>query len=998
MGEVYLAQDTRLKRHVALKLLPSQFTKDAERLRRFEQEACNASALNHPNIITIYEIGSEGEAHFIATEFIDGDTLRTKIHRDKTGLKKLLEYLTQVVDGLVKAHATGIVHRDLKPDNIMITRDGYAKILDFGLAKLIEPQKPQSTGNVGESSEIATAMLPQHTQTGMVMGTLGYMSPEQAQGKISEIDQRSDIFSFGCILYEAATRHKPFEGDSIIKSLHKICYEQAPPMTDFNPGAPVELQRIVRKCLEKDLEERYQTIKDLAIDLRRLRREMESKSESSSFSAPTLIGISMADNKSQSAMSTTPDRVAQTVAMEAPPSTSAEYLVRGIKRNKRVIALVGLAMIVLMAAAVFALKGFWGEPASVERIPIAVADFVNETKEEELNGLSGMLITSLEQSRRLSVLTRSRMFDILKRSGKENVDRIDETLGGEVCKQANVNALVTASIRKFDQLYIIDLKVLDPHKNEYLFTAKEEGQGKASIPSMIDSLSEKTRLGLKEKGTEVQATSQKVAETTTTNLEAYEHYFQGEQFINKLKFKEAEEEFNKAIALDSTFALAYYRLAYATSWFGGERAVKPMLKAMQYIGKAPAKEQYLIRAYNAKIQEKRDEAIGIYKELLKSYPEEKEALFEVGDLSVHKADHSTAIMYFEKVLAIDPAFELALGHIIWTYELTEQYDKALEYAKQYVAKLPSEEAYRELGQVYVLQGDFNDALQTYRRALEAFPNSTMPVRGTGEVYIFRNEYVKAEAEFKKLLQEDRSLKDKRDGLRSLALLDAYQGKYREVIKTFDQIIELDMKLGDTTGLARSNVQKAYWLAITNSRGEESKSAISKALELSTVADNRFYITLIYAYVLTAEYEKASSIAKNQLAEYYPFDTLVSGYAHRARNEYDAAIRDFQELSQHGLTEQKVTSWYDLAQCYLETEQNAKAIDAIQKMQRIYYNYYGNRAALYPKSFYLLGKIYEKNGDKKLAIESYEKFLNLWKDADKDLPELSDAQAHLAKLK
>src|SRR6267378_2559020 len=286
MGEVYLAEDTRLHRKVALKILPADLASNKDRIRRFEQEATAAAALNHPNIATIHEIGESEGVNFIAMEFIDGATLREKIHQEQTDLRKLLRYLQHVAEGLAKAHAAGIVHRDLKPDNIMITRDGHAKILDFGLAKLIE-QQPM-TG--GDSSEVATAVMPQHSSPGAIMGTVGYMSPEQAQGKTKEIDQRSDIFSFGCILFEAVTGKKPFEGDSVIKSLHKVVYEPAPPITDLNPSAPPDLQRIVRRCLAKDPDERYQSIKEVAIELKELRRELEGARIDTTVPPPQKFG------------------------------------------------------------------------------------------------------------------------------------------------------------------------------------------------------------------------------------------------------------------------------------------------------------------------------------------------------------------------------------------------------------------------------------------------------------------------------------------------------------------------------------------------------------------------------------------------------------------------------------------------------------------------------------------------------------------------------------
>src|SRR5260370_30264082 len=254
MGEVYLAKDTNPDRKVALKFLPAEVAANRERMEPFVREAKSAAALNHPNIAHIYEIGEADGTNFIAMEFIDGQTLREKVHREPTELRKLLRFLQHAAEGLAKAHAASIVHRDLKPDNIMITRDGHAKILDFGLAKLTE--RPPMSG--ADSSEVATAVMPQHSTPGAIMGTVGYMSPEQAQGKIKEIDQRSGVFSFGCILFEAATGKKPFEVDSVVKSLHMVIYEPAPLLADLNPNAPAGLQRIVRRSLAKDPDDRYQ--------------------------------------------------------------------------------------------------------------------------------------------------------------------------------------------------------------------------------------------------------------------------------------------------------------------------------------------------------------------------------------------------------------------------------------------------------------------------------------------------------------------------------------------------------------------------------------------------------------------------------------------------------------------------------------------------------------------------------------------------------------------
>jgi serine/threonine protein kinase/sugar lactone lactonase YvrE len=350
MGEVYLAEDTELRRKVALKVLPHEVASNQSRMRRFKQEAQAAAALNHPNIAHIYEIGvsSTGrdasvadEIHFIAMEFIDGVTLRELIHGRQTDLPRLLRHLQHVAEGLAKAHAAGIVHRDLKPDNIMVTREGHAKILDFGLAKLLEPQ----TASVQHSdglSEVVTALMSQHSTPGAVMGTVGYMSPEQAQGRIDEIDHRSDIFSFGCILYEAITRRKAFEGKDAIESLNKIIREQPPPVADFNPDAPRDLQKLVRRCLQKDPEERYQTIKDVAIEIKDIRRETQSQ---------TGVHTTLPTGASSTASSIPSDPAAITLSATSPPThpSSAEFISSQVTRHKGVLALAAIVVVGILA-------------------------------------------------------------------------------------------------------------------------------------------------------------------------------------------------------------------------------------------------------------------------------------------------------------------------------------------------------------------------------------------------------------------------------------------------------------------------------------------------------------------------------------------------------------------------------------------------------------------------------------------------------------------------
>src|SRR5688572_4815114 len=294
MGEVYLAQDQFLERSVALKVLPYELTRSDDRVRRFVQEAKSASSLNHPNIVTIYEIGQEpvksaagdggdsGPLHYISMELISGKTLGAKIHEEKSDLKSLVGYLAQAAEGIAKAHAVGIIHRDLKPGNIMVTDDGFAKVLDFGLAKLLE-----KSAGPNEATEVAD-----RTTEGAVMGTVSYMSPEQVQGK--PVDARSDVFAFGCILYEAATRQRPFMAESNVEIMHRILNERPRPVEELNPAAPAELRRVIRRCLAKAPDQRAQSMKDVAIELREIFDEYDSMSASTTSATRTQSTLPLA--------------------------------------------------------------------------------------------------------------------------------------------------------------------------------------------------------------------------------------------------------------------------------------------------------------------------------------------------------------------------------------------------------------------------------------------------------------------------------------------------------------------------------------------------------------------------------------------------------------------------------------------------------------------------------------------------------------------------------
>ena len=349
MGEVYLAQDTELRRSVALKLLPSDLVGKEDRLRRFKQEAYAASALNHPNILTIYEIGSETNLHFIAAEFVEGLTLRERMVKEPLNLEEVLDSGSQIASALAAAHSAGIIHRDIKPENVMVRRDGYVKVLDFGLAKLIDYK------GLGSDPEAATVQVVK-TDPGKVMGTANYMSPEQTRGL--EVDERTDIWSLGVILYEMVTGRTPFEGQTASDVLASILTNEPVPLQRCCPEAPPELQRIVRKALRKDLEERYQLVKEMGMDLKNLRRELELSAEielSLQPAAPVARALGMSSSRGAAIQANSSSRTQE--ISEAKPTSSAEYIINQINlHSKAVIVAVGIFGLLLLATVLVAYR------------------------------------------------------------------------------------------------------------------------------------------------------------------------------------------------------------------------------------------------------------------------------------------------------------------------------------------------------------------------------------------------------------------------------------------------------------------------------------------------------------------------------------------------------------------------------------------------------------------------------------------------------------------
>jgi serine/threonine-protein kinase len=743
MGEVYLAQDTRLDRRVALKILPAELASNRDRMQRFIREAKSAAALSHPNIAQIFEIGEDAGTHFIAMEFIDGQTLREKIHREDTELRKLLRFLQHAAEGLAKAHAAGIVHRDLKPDNIMITREGHAKILDFGLAKLIEP--PPMPG--ADSSEVATAVMPQHSTPGAIMGTVGYMSPEQAQGKTKEIDQRSDIFSFGCLLFEAATGKKPFEGDSVIKSLHMVVYEPAPSITDLNPSAPPEMQRIVRRCLAKDPDERYQSIKEVAIELKELRREMEARSDfETTVPPPQKPAVPSADEIASSLQTVSPEGTLST----HPPS-SAEYVVSGIKKHKLIFGVALVILLVLTASTgygLFKYRALTG--AGTKAInSIAVLPFQNKSTDADADylsdGLAESLIFRLSQLPDLKVSPTS---SVMRYKGKDtDVTKIAGELG--------VDAVMTGRLIKRGDNLTITVELVDTKNNKSLWGEQYERKMSdllATQREIATTIAQKLQVKLS-------GNAVKIAAKQYTNInEAYQAYLKGRFFWNRRdteNLRKAIEHFRSASEIDPGFALAYVGLAdsyavapYYDSTLSG---TETLLKAKSYAVRALAIDDSLSEAHASLANINTglwnwDEAEKGYKRAIELNPNYATAHQWYGNYLFDFMRYDEAMVETKRAQELEPLSLIINLNLAELYMVKGDVSTSIELTQRTIDLDPNwYYAWQDMAWLRLKQGRSADAISEALKSVEMSNRETFPLAVLGSIYATSGKRAEAES-------------------------------------------------------------------------------------------------------------------------------------------------------------------------------------------------------------------------------------------------------------
>ena len=694
MGVVYKAQDTKLKRTIALKFLAPQALGSEEERTRFVAEAQSAAALNHPHIATIYEIDEVGGETFIAMEYVDGKSLKEKIESGHLKLNEALDIVIQIAEGLREAHERGIVHRDIKPGNIMVTSKGQAKIMDFGLAKL--------SGR--------TTL----TKTDTTMGTVAYMSPEQARGVV--VDHRTDIWSLGVVLYELLTGQLPFGGEYETAILYSIMNEEPVPATQINTAITAELEGVISRALQKKVDSRYPSMKEMLDDLKQIRRRLDS-------GAQRPIGVT-------------------------------EERLQRMPLRKKILILTPILFATLLIFALVLLPSFWDE---ITPVSVAVLDFENHTHDPAFSGvLAELLLIDLAQSPHVKILTKERMRDLQHQLG---IETINDSTGFILSRLAQIHTLVSPQILQIGKTFRINASVYDVVTKDLLFAKHVQGKGQDAIFGMIDELAKEIKAGLKVIPRGDAGHYRRLSELTTNSMEAYKLYTLARSLHIGGDPQKSIPLVEQAVALDSTFVEAFRALAVLYNNIGdSQSALLSAQRAKELSKDKDAAEFFKSVIIEYRVRQNWDQAAEYMRRYLELKPDDVQMHLQLGyDLSRHKKAFDEAIPQFKEVIALDPKnlsgqLGPAYNYLGHAYLYSGQFGKAMDALNRYQSLAPNKpDPLHSIADALSFKGRYEEAIAQYSEVIRKHPSFYESYEDLGLTYLAIGKWRQALSSFNRYL-------------------------------------------------------------------------------------------------------------------------------------------------------------------------------------------------------------------------------------------------------
>jgi len=965
MGKVYKAHDTKIKEKIALKLIKPEIAKDKKTIERFNNELRVARRIRHKNVCQMFDLGEDKGTHFITMEFVDGQDLKKLIRQTgQLAIGTTINIAKQVCDGLVEAHTLGVVHRDLKPSNIMIDSDGNARIMDFGIARSLKAK-----GITG---------------AGVMIGTPEYMSPEQVEGK--EVDQRSDIYSLGVILYEMVTGGVPFEGDTPLSIAVKHKTESPPDPKDLNAQIPNDLSHVILHCLEKEKEKRYQRAEDVLTGLENIEKGL-----------PTT----------------------EKIVTKRKPLTSKEITVTfGLKKLLiPALAVIALAVIAIVIWQLVPQKK--AAPLAPEGKPsLAVMHFKNNTGDESLDHLRTMLpdllITDLSQSKYLRVLSREKLFEILGQLDQLAAETYSADVLQEVAVQGGINHVLLGSYARMGGVFRIDVVIQKASTGEIIGSDRIEARGEEDVFPKVDELTKRIKTNFKLSDEEIASDLDRdVGMITTSSPEAYKLYIEGKKYL-ATNNRRSIRLFEKAIEIDPEFAMAYQRMSIAYWGLGllTERK-KSIQKALELSDRISDRERYLIQGNFYQNSEKTyDKAIEAYTNLLELYPEDIIVNIPLGILYRDLEEWDRAVERYEVNVNTK---HVALGSYIGlarAYRGKGFYDEANKALETYITNFSDNaKCHREKVINYYEQGKLDLALAEMDKAFLLDSTHHENFVYTGEIYVYREDFIKAEEQYQKLLDAREPIGRMR-GITHLARFYRLQGEFEKAKSMSNQGIELTREMGEYRWGSDFHRDLAQ-IHLRTGNPEQAIKECDLALESASDIEDldrqrRALYTKGLAYLEMKSFEETQRVADKLLEvieegmkkKAIRLHYHLMGMMELENGNYAKAIVNFKDalalLSGGPLT--KRADFIDsLALAFYKAGNSENARKEYEKLTSLTTGRDGH-GEIYAKSFYMLGKIYEQQGNKAKAIEYYEKFLSLWKDADLGIAEVEDAKKRLAGLK